>query len=94
MEKDYVNAMEEVVTTLVKVLMLGPEYQTFCQCQKCLNDIVALSLNTLPSHYVTTDEGRKRVFEQLNTNENRKWINKRIISAIHLVGKYPQHQKK
>ncbi|HYK72558.1 MAG TPA: late competence development ComFB family protein [Pseudoneobacillus sp.] len=91
MEQDYVNVMEELVSTLVKVLMLGTEYQTFCQCQKCLNDIVALSLNTLPSHYVTTEEGRKRVFEQLNTIENRKWINKRIISAIHLVGKYPQH---
>ncbi|MFD2444422.1 late competence development ComFB family protein [Bacillus sp. CGMCC 1.16607] len=93
MDNDYVNVMEEMVSTLVTVLMMGTEYQTFCQCKKCINDIIALSLNTLPSHYVTTDEGRMRVFEQLNTNENRKWINKRIISAIHLVGKYPKHNK-
>ncbi|MBT2679735.1 late competence development ComFB family protein [Bacillus sp. ISL-35] len=83
--------MEEVVSTLVNVLMMSPDYQTFCNCQKCRNDIIAISLNTLPSHYVTTEDGRKMVFEQLNTQDNRTWINKRIISAIHLVGKYPKH---
>jgi competence protein ComFB len=88
---NYVNVMEEVVSTLVNVLMMSPDYQTFCNCKKCRNDIIAISLNTLPSHYVTTEDGRKMVFEQLNTQENRTWINKRIISAIHLVGKYPKH---
>lgn len=91
MNINYVNVMEEVVSTLVNVLMMSPDYQTFCNCQKCRNDIIAISLNTLPSHYVTTEDGRKMVFEQLNTRENRTWINKRIISAIHLVGKYPKH---
>ncbi|CAM3888929.1 late competence development ComFB family protein [Mesobacillus thioparans] len=87
----YTNVMEEVVSTLVNVLMMSPDYQTFCNCQKCRDDIIAISLNTLPSHYVTTEDGRKMVYEQLNTQENRAWINKRIISAIHLVGKYPKH---
>ncbi|WP_249745558.1 late competence development ComFB family protein [Mesobacillus boroniphilus] len=91
MDFKYVNVMEEVVSTLVNVLMMSPDYQTFCNCQKCRNDIIAISLNTLPSHYVTTEDGRKMVYEQLNTQENRAWINKRIISAIHLVGKYPKH---
>lgn len=91
MNISYVNVMEEVVSTLVNVLMMSPDYQTFCNCQKCRNDIIAISLNTLPSHYVTTEDGRKMVYEQLNTQDNRAWINKRIISAIHLVGKYPKH---
>lgn len=91
MKFSYVNVMEEVVSTLVNVLMMSPDYQTFCNCHKCRNDIIAISLNTLPSHYVTTEDGRKMVYEQLNTQENRTWINKRIISAIHLVGKYPKH---
>ncbi len=91
MRDDYVNVMEEIVSTLVTVWLNSTDYQTFCQCSKCRNDIIALSLNHLPSHYVTTDEGRKRVFGHLNTNENRKWINKRIIAAIHTVGKYPKH---
>lgn len=93
MKNELVNVMEEIVTTLVTVTMLSPDYQTFCQCKKCRNDIMALSLNTLPSHYVTTEQGRKLIFEQLNTLENRKWINKRIISAIHTVAKFPMHDR-
>ncbi|WML44904.1 late competence development ComFB family protein [Neobacillus sp. PS3-40] len=91
MNMDYENVMEEIVSPLVNILMMGPDYPTFCKCKKCRNDIIALSLNSLPGHYVTTEEGRIRVFEQLNTEENRKWINKRIIMAIHTVGKYPKH---
>jgi competence protein ComFB len=91
MINNYVNVMEEIVSTLVNVLMMSPDYQTFCQCERCRNDIITLSLNSLPCHYVTSEEGRIRVFEQLNTVENRKWINKRIIKAIHIVGKYPKH---
>jgi competence protein ComFB len=91
MVKGYINIMEEIVSTLVNVWMMSPDYQTFCHCQKCRDDITALSLNNLPSHYVTTKDGREIVFEQLNREENRKWINKRIIEAIHIVGKYPKH---
>ncbi|MFE8699548.1 late competence development ComFB family protein [Cytobacillus sp. FJAT-54145] len=89
--KGYVNVMEEIVNALVTMLMVGHEYQTFCKCDKCRNDMIALALNNLPSHYVTSEDGRKIVYEKLNTTENRKWINKRIISAIHVVGKYPKH---
>jgi competence protein ComFB len=85
--------MEEIVSTLVTVLMMSPEYQTFCHCPKCRNDIISLSLNTLPCHYVTTMDGRAHIFEMLNTVENRRWINKRIISEIHTVGKYPHHTR-
>lgn len=83
------NVMEEIVQSLVRVLMRGTEYQTFCKCPQCELDIIALSLNTLPTHYVTTEKGRKAVFERMNTLENLEWINKRIIHSIHVVGKYP-----
>ncbi|CAH0345205.1 late competence development ComFB family protein [Bacillus sp. CECT 9360] len=93
MQRTNINVMEEIVDTLVNELMSSEEYQMFCSCEKCIKDISALSLNNLPNQYVTTDEGRKRMNEQLNTEENRKWINKRIINAIHVVGKYPQHDR-
>ena len=32
--------MEEIVVTWVQVLMSGIEYQTFCSCRKCKNDII------------------------------------------------------
>ncbi|WP_246941903.1 late competence development ComFB family protein [Bacillus pinisoli] len=87
----YKNVMEEIVESLVTVHTLGPDFQVFCRCEKCRMDIIALSLNALPTHYVTTEEGRQTVFEQLNNEENRRWINKRIVSSIYLVGKYPKH---
>ncbi|WP_328130045.1 hypothetical protein [Peribacillus frigoritolerans] len=49
-------------------------------------------MNNLPNYYyVTTEVGRIRIFGNLNTEENRKWINKRIINAIHVVGQFPKH---
>lgn len=93
MQRTNINVMEEIVDTLVNQLMSDEEYQMFCSCEKCKKDISALSLNNLPNQYVTTDEGRQFIYEQLNTEENRTWINKRIINAIHVVGKYPQHNK-
>ncbi|MGY3714457.1 late competence development ComFB family protein [Sutcliffiella cohnii] len=92
MSKKLVNVMEELVETLVTVQMLGTDYQAFCKCEECRTDIVALSLNTLPSHYVTTEEGRQNAYNKLNNNDNLKWINKRITSAIHVVAKYPRHK--
>ncbi|MFJ7939522.1 late competence development ComFB family protein [Peribacillus sp. NPDC096622] len=62
MERECTNVMEEIVVTWVQVLMSGMEYQTFCSCRKCKNDIITLSLNNLPNYYVTTEEGRKRIF--------------------------------
>ena len=91
MERKYLNVMEEIVESLVTYLLLSPDFQLFCKCEKCKMDIIAYSLNNLPHHYVTTEKGRQHVFDHLNTEENRKWINKRIISAIYLVGNYPKH---
>ncbi|WP_391204887.1 late competence development ComFB family protein [Psychrobacillus sp. L4] len=83
------NVMEEIVRSIVTMLMRGTEYQTFCKCAQCEMDIIALSLNTLPAHYVTTEQGRNSVFERMNSRENLEWINKRIIQSIHVIGKYP-----
>ncbi|KGX86923.1 late competence development ComFB family protein [Pontibacillus litoralis] len=93
MNREVTNVMEEVSISIITVLLNSADYQTFCKCTQCRNEILALSLNTLPSHYVTTEQGRRQAFELLNTTENLKWINKRIINAIHVVGKYPNHKQ-
>jgi competence protein ComFB len=90
-KKGYGNAMEEIVEIFVNILMAGPEYQTYCKCTTCINNIKALSLNNLPAHYVTTPENRERVIKSFNEPGMRIWVNKRIISSIHIVSKYPKH---
>lgn len=86
-----VNVTEEIVRGLVSFLLHGVEYQTFCHCEQCEMDIMAVALNKLPTRYVTNDKARDAVFKQLNTPENIEEINKQIIRAIHLVGRNPPH---
>jgi len=86
-----VNVTEEIVRGLVSFLLRGPEYQTFCKCQNCEFDTVALALNALPSKYVTSMEARDEAFKVLNTPEKIELINREIIHALHVVNKYPRH---
>jgi competence protein ComFB len=90
-KRGYRNIMEEIVETFVDILMAGPEYQTFCKCKSCRNDIIALSLNSLPPQYATNQEIRTIAFNKFNEPDMRKWVNKRIISSIYIVSKYPKH---
>ncbi|MCH7323660.1 MULTISPECIES: late competence development ComFB family protein [Solibacillus] len=86
-----VNVTEEIVRGLVSFLLHGVEYQTFCHCEQCEMDVNAIALNALPSRYVASEKARDDVFKQLNTSENIEEINKQIIRALHMVGRYPRH---
>ena len=96
--KDYmtqpilVNATEEIVRGLVSFLLHGTEYQTFCHCDQCEMDIMAIALNALPSKYVASNESRDVAFGQFNKPEKIEEINKQIIRAIHIVGRKPRHK--
>ncbi len=86
-----VNVTEEIVHGLVRFLLFGPEYQTFCHCENCEMDIVANVLNKLPSNYVSSVTRREEVYKKLNNPIYISFVNKEIIHAIHLVGKKPGH---
>lgn len=86
-----VNVTEEIVRGLVGFLLRGSEYQTFCSCEQCEMDIVALTLNVLPPRYVASTASRNRAFKVMKTPEKIEEINKEIIHAIHIVGKNPRH---
>ncbi|WP_208327643.1 late competence development ComFB family protein [Lysinibacillus sp. YR326] len=85
-----VNVTEEIVRGLVRFLLQGPEYQTFCKCETCELVVVAHTLNELPNTYVTSNEYRDAAFEIMKTPENLKLINKEIIHALHAENNHPQ----
>lgn len=91
MAKEYFNVLEEIVPTVVNVMLNSPDYQTVCRCQKCTVDIIALTLNSVPPRYVTDAEKRDIIFRLYNQNFMRTTLNKHIISAIHVVRKNPNH---
>ncbi|KGR91810.1 hypothetical protein CD30_04330 [Ureibacillus massiliensis 4400831 = CIP 108448 = CCUG 49529] len=86
-----VNVTEEIVHGLVRFLLFGPEYQTFCHCEKCEMEIAAYTLNRLPSNYVSTAEAREEVYNKLNNPIYISLLNKEIIRAIYAVGKSQNH---
>ncbi|KYG89645.1 late competence development ComFB family protein [Metasolibacillus sp. FSL H7-0170] len=87
------NVTEEIVRGLVRFLLYGVEYQTFCHCERCEMNIVAEALNNLPPHYVTSNVARAEAFNVLNTPQNIETINKEIIRAIYEVGQDFNHNK-
>lgn len=86
-----VNVTEEIVRGLVSFMLRGPEYQAFCNCIICETDVIALTLNALPTKYVSNPQMRNIAFSELNTPENIELINREIIRAIYVVARQPKH---
>ncbi|RUL53640.1 MULTISPECIES: late competence development ComFB family protein [Lysinibacillus] len=86
-----VNVTEEIVSGLVRFLLHGTDYQTFCHCNYCETEITADVLNKLPTYYVANNEARNEAFKQLKSPENIEKINREIILSIYAVGKNKNH---
>jgi len=86
------NATEELVQGIVRFLLYGPEYPTYCHCESCEAKVCAIALNHLQSHYVTTVEGREKAYMHLKQPAQMNEINKQVIHAIHIIGQN-EHKK-
>ena len=82
------NRMEEFVFNKTDEIL---KLMNICKCEKCRLDIVALTLNELPSKYVVTEQGelyaRVRELEQQFDVD----VETAIIKAAVFVGKNPRH---
>lgn len=82
------NFMEEVVFSLIPVVI---EDMPICKCEKCIMDIAAITLNSLPSKYVVTEQGQ--LYSKVDTLKTQFEVD--VVSAITKaavrVGKNPQH---
>ncbi|MBM7699996.1 late competence development ComFB family protein [Kurthia huakuii] len=81
-----INVTEELVRGIVRFLLHGPEYPTYCHCEVCEAKASAIALNHLESHYVATVEDRDRAFSYLKQPKQIAEINKQVIHAIHIIG--------
>jgi len=70
-----INLAEILVREKIGLVM---EKMKVCSCKTCVNDVLALTLNSLPTKYVTTDEGRQ--FVQLETY--KKQYETDILAAL------------
>jgi competence protein ComFB len=80
MEKLVENKLDELWNTLDN-----------CKCERCRNDIIALTLNQLGAKYVVTHEGE--LYARLCTlsNDYDVEILKAIAKSVHTVKEKPNH---
>lgn len=83
------NYMEQIVDETLPTVI--DKYTDMCKCEKCIDDIKAITLNNLKPLYIVTEEGAiysklKELEQQFKTD-----IISELIKAIELVSKRPKH---
>lgn len=86
------NYMEEAYDHVApKVLK---DYDDICKCEKCLEDIKAMTLNRMKPLYSVTDKGSMylKLGEELEL-QFKTDLMMQIVKSIETVSKHPQHNK-
>lgn len=84
------NLMETIV--IQKFDSFAHQYEN-CKCQRCREDILALTLNQLKPKYVMTDEGELYAKLTLLSQEEDYNLTMVIAKAIKMVNDNPRHSK-
>jgi len=82
-----VNVTETIVLSWTKKLL---EQSTNCKCKRCYLDIVALTLNSLPSMYVVSTERNALITQDSQLKADAI---KQIKHAMEMVAARPHHQR-
>lgn len=86
------NVSEALVRTV-----LGEAYsqkgRLKCGCNQCMDDIMAIALNHLPSRYVSTDEGNVYVKAQYFNTQLQSDVLRELAMAAQLVADKPRHKE-
>ncbi|MEZ0536228.1 late competence development ComFB family protein [Caldicellulosiruptoraceae bacterium PP1] len=85
------NYMEDAVISLLDKVLKDIDV---CKCEKCKNDILALSLNRLPPKYVVTEEGE--LYTRIESLKEQFEIDiiASIAAAAFIVKQNPKHTTK
>ena len=82
------NYMEDCVNDLLEVVLAQTNS---CTCEKCLYDITAIALNSLPSKYVVTRRGN--LYTKLAAHQQQFNVDTiaAITKAVGIVNNNPRH---
>lgn len=82
------NYMEEVVLNLIDDVIKDVDV---CKCEKCKMDIMAISLNNLPTKYVVTEKGELYSKVNLLRLQIEVDVITEITKAAMMVKQRPKH---
>ena len=83
------NYLEDIVREELDKLLT--DIKEVCKCEKCKLDMIAWTLNRIPSQYVVTDKGRIYTRLKEQNLQARVDIMTALTKAILYVNKNPQH---
>lgn len=88
--RSVVNVTEIIAEANVREVISRMEA---CSCPKCVSDILAIALNSLPPRYVTTDMGKQ--FIQLDSYKKQfeTDVVAALIKACQVVQASPRHDE-
>jgi competence protein ComFB len=81
------NIMEEIVENKLHQKLEGT---SFCKCEICFGDMMAIALNILPAQYVNTDKGELITKVLSMEQQNNVDIDVATIKAVKLVSGRPR----
>lgn len=69
------------------------DYPDICKCEKCLNDMAALVLNSVKPKYFVSEAGGiyTSALNEIN-KEEEIYILSKVVLAIETVSKNPKHE--
>ncbi|MDU1412129.1 MAG: late competence development ComFB family protein [Clostridium sp.] len=88
----YKNFAEDQVLAILKRTL--KDYPDICTCEKCLDDMAALVLNSVKPKYVVSETGKiyTSALNEVNKQEEI-FILSQVIQAIETVSKNPRHNE-
>lgn len=86
----FVNMMESIAEEIFREFMIG--YPLKCSCQKCKEDIIALTLNRVPPKYVSSHIGEVHIKTRYLNNQLRMDIMREIARSTLIVQMNPNHE--
>lgn len=86
----YKNYSEELVKDMLSKIL--EDYPNVCKCDKCIADIMTLSLNSVKPKYVSTEKGMiyTKALNEIDKQEKISMVAS-IIKAIEKVSANPNH---
>ena len=82
------NSMEELASSILKEAIKDIDV---CKCEKCMKDILALTLNALPPKYVVTEKGELYSKVNLLRQQFDVVVITAITKASEIVKQHPRH---
>jgi competence protein ComFB len=84
-----INAMENIVQHYFSEFEQNQHLK--CNCSHCRNDIIAITLNRLPTKYVSTEIGQVYMKTLLFDKQMESDVIREITNAAMLVQDKPRH---